>query len=407
MPGVLEGIRVLDIASMWAAPLIGAYLADQGAGVIKVEPPWGDQARRTFSTPPLPNGLSRSWLVAARGKKGIAVDISGPEGKEIVYALVKRSDVLITNFRPPVARRLGYDYESLRAINKGLVYARVGAYGEKGPYAEKRGYDRIFQALSGMMRKSGPEGVPRNAGIWAADMSAPWAMCYGIALALMDRERSGEGQEVSTSLLQMSMAMQAVDLVKADSEMGTGGESGEEYANQPLYLPYQCSDGEWVNIVVITDKEFQGLCEALEIMDLLEDARFSTPLGRIQNGEVLFQVLAGVFSTRPLPEWLRILEDHDVPCAPVLGTDDVFDSPQIEANGFIAEVDYPGVGKTRMINAPVRLSGRPGQVGTRAPGLGEHTEQVLRELGYSEERLGTMEKDGVAVRGASAETMIE
>ena len=399
MPGVLEGIKVLDIASMWAAPLIGAYLADQGADVIKVEPPWGDQARRTFSSPPLPNGLSRSWLVASRGKKGIAVDISKSEGKEIVYALVERSDVLITNFRPPVARRLGYDYESLRAVNKGLVYARVGAYGERGPYAEKRGYDRIFQALSGMMRKSGPEGIPRNAGIWAADMSAPWAMCYGIALALMHRDKTGEGQEVGTSLLQMSMAMQAVDLVRADSEVGSGGESGEDYANQPLYLPYRCSDGEWVNIVVISDKEFQGLCEALEILDVLEDSRFATPLGRIQHGEVLFQVLSGVFSTRPLSEWLKILEEHDVPCAPVLSSNDVFDSPQIEENGFIAKVDYPGVGRARMIDTPIRLSARPGAVGVRAPGLGEHTEQVLKELGYPEGRIGELERGGVVVRG--------
>ena len=399
MPGVLERIKVIDVASMWAAPLIGAYLADQGAEVIKVEPPWGDQARRTFSSPPLPNGLSRSWLVAGRGKRGIAVDISKPEGKEIVYALVERSDVLITNFRPSVARRLGYDYETLRAINRELVFARVGAYGERGPYAGKRGYDRIFQALSGMMRKSGPEGIPRNAGIWAADMSAPWAMCYGITLALMHREKTGEGQEVSTSLLQMSMAMQAVDLVRADSEAVAGGESGEEYANQPLYLPYECSDGEWVNIVVITDKEFRGLCEALEILDVLEDVRFSTPLGRIQNGEVLFQVLAGVFSTRPLSEWLEILEGHDVPCAPVLGASDVFDSLQVEANGFMAEVDYPGVGRAQMIDAPVRLSGRPGEVGARAPGLGEHTEQVLRELGYPAERIEELERGGVVGRG--------
>lgn len=407
MPGVLEGIKVLDLASMWAAPLIGAYLADQGAEVIKVEPPWGDQARRTFSSPPLPNGLSRSWLVASRGKKGIAIDIAKPEGKEIVYALVKGSDVLITNFRPPVARRLGYDYESLRTINQGLVYARVGAYGEQGPYAGKRGYDRIFQALSGMMRKSGPEGMPRNAGIWAADMSAPWAMCYGITLALMHREKTGEGQEVSTSLLQMSMAMQAVDLVRADSEAGPDAESGEEYANQPLYLPYQCSDGEWVNIVVITDKEFQGLCEALEITDVLEDARFSTPLGRIQNGEALGQLLAGVFSTQPLVEWLRILEDHDVPCAPVLGSKEVFDSPQINANGFMAKVDYPGVGETQMIGVPIALSGNPGGVGARAPGLGEHTQQVLTSLGYSNKRIDELERDGVVVRGEGLDSGAE
>ncbi len=399
MPGVLEGIRVLDIASMWAAPLIGAYLADQGADVIKVEPPWGDQARRTFSSPPLPNGESRSWLVAGRGKRGIAVDISKPEGKEIVYALVERSDVLITNFRPSVARRLGYDYESLREMNRGLVYAGVGAYGERGPYADKRGYDRIFQALSGMMRRSGPEGTPRNAGVWAADMSAPWAMCYGITLALMHREKTGEGQEVSTSLLQMSMAMQVVDLVRADSEVASGGESGEDYANQPLYLPYRCSDDEWVNIVVISDKEFQGLCEALDITHVLDDLRFSTPLGRIRHGDVLYQVLAGVFSTRPMGQWLKTLEEHDVPCAPVLNRSEVFNSPQVKANGFMAEAEYPGVGRAVMIDAPVRLGRMPGRVGERAPLLGEHTEEVLRSLGYSEERIKELKGSGVVSLG--------
>ena len=135
MPGVLEGIKVLDIASMWAAPLIGAYLADQGADVIKVEPPWGDQARRTFSSPPFPNGESRSWPVVGRGKKGIAVDISKPEGKEIVYALVERSDVLISNFRPPVCPTPGIRLREFGPVNKGLVYARVGRTESKGPYA--------------------------------------------------------------------------------------------------------------------------------------------------------------------------------------------------------------------------------------------------------------------------------
>ena len=148
MPGVLEGIKVLDIASMWAAPLIGAYLADQGADVIKVEPPWGDQARRTFSSPPLPNGESRSWPVVGRGKKGVAVDISKPEGKEIVYALVERSDVLISNFRPPVARRLGYDYESLRAVNKDWCTRGLGRTGTGARMLRNgamTGYSRRFR----------------------------------------------------------------------------------------------------------------------------------------------------------------------------------------------------------------------------------------------------------------------
>ena len=391
MPGVLEGVMVLDMASMWAAPLAGAYLADQGAEVIKVEPPSGDNARRTFSSAPMANGESRSWVVAGRGKRGIAVDIVRPEGQEIIFRLVKKSDVLLTNFRLAVARRLGYDYETLRRINPGLIYARVSAYGDKGPYAARRGYDRIFQALSGMMRQSDPDSPPLAAGVWAADMSSPWAACYGIALALLHRERTGKGQLVETSLLHMSLAMQAVDLVRAE---GDSVGQKEDYSNQALYQPYQCADGQWINIVVISDKEFEALCCAMEEPHLAKDPKFARALDRIKNGQVLYELLSGHFSTRPLHQWLEALQEHDVPCSPVLSRSEVFDSPQISANEFMARMEYPDVGSTEMVSVPVRLKERPGQITRRAPLLGEHTKEVLQEVGYTQDEVSSLfEKD--------------
>lgn len=382
MSGVLEGIRVIDMASMWATPLAGTYLADQGADVIKVEPPWGDQARRTFSTRPMANGESRSWIMVGRGKRGIALDIACPEGREIVYRLVKNSDVLLTNFRAAVAHRLGYDYRSFLDLNPGLIYVRVNAYGDQGPYAERRGYDRLFQALSGMMRQPGPDQPPMAAGVWASDMSAPWVVCYGVTLALLHRERTGEGQQIETSLLHMSMAMQAVDMVSVEREMPSE-DPMERYANQALYLPYQCSDGQWVNIVVISDREFEGLCSALEVSHLARDSKFATALDRVGNGHILYEILSGVFSTLPLDHWLKLLQQHDVPCAPVLLRDQVFDSPQVQANQFTAKMEYPEVGITETVGIPLKLSRQPGEVKRRAPLLGEHTREVLAEAGYT------------------------
>ena len=395
MPGVLEGTRVLDMASMWATPLAGAYLADQGADVIKVEPIWGDNARRTFTSPPMANEESRAWPMVGRGKRGIALNISCPEGQEVIYRLVRTSDVLLTNFRLEAARRLGYDYETLQAINPRLVYVRVGAYGDSGPYAERRGYDRLLQALSGMMSQMVPDGPPLSAGVWAADMSTPWAVCYGICLALLDRERTGQGQTVETSLLHMALSMQAVDLVRAETESLSEAERNE-YANQALFSPYQCRDGLWINLIVLSDGEFTSLCEALEAPHLSKDPMFAAPLDRAKSSQVLYELLSGLFATRTREEWLDALFRHDVPCAPTLSRNEVFGSSQISSNEMMVRLPHPEVGETEMVNVPVRLGDRPGKVWRRAPLLGEHTEEVLGEVGYSPEEIAAMKRNSTA-----------
>ena len=386
----LEGVRVLDLSSMWAAPGAGMYLADQGADVIKVEPPGGGDARRLFTHPNLGNE-SPSFLLLNRSKRGIVLDLRKPEGQDIARRLAAASDVLIHNFRSRVAERLRLAYGDLEPINPRLVYVALSAYGKKGPYAERRGYDLILQAMSGMMHRQLPDGTPIGAGIWAADSSTPMLLAYGVALALLQRERTGRGQQVETSLLEAAVAMQAVDMVKPQAERG----AERAPANQATFAPYRASDGRWLLSVVLSDKEFASLVEALELPHLADDPRYASQQARSDHREELFGLLEGIFSTRSRDEWLRHLEDHDVPCAPILARDDVYDSPQVTANGVMTELAHPTAGPTKMMNIPLRLSANPANVRRHSPLQGEHTDEVLGELGYSEADIARLREAAV------------
>ena len=390
----LEGVKVVEVAQVWAAPGAGMYLADQGADVIKIEPPWGDDARRVFTQPPLPDGESRSFLPLNRNKRGIAVDISSPEGQDIVYRLVDQSDVFIHNFRPGVEEKLGYDYNSLNQRNPRLIYAVVSAFGTEGPYANRRGYDLLFQSLSGILSKRrDEEGVPISSGVWVADSSAPIALAYGISLALLARHRSGRGQRVETSLLHMALAMQTVDLVRTAAETSQGGDT--DFSRQALYSPYRCQDGGFVIMVVLSDQQFAGLCRALDLEHLLSDVDYSDNLKRAQKSAELHELISGILSTRPRDHWLRVLEDADVPAAPVLERDEIFDHPQVAANRMLTVQDHSQAGAVDMVNIPVRLSDTPGSLRSPAPVLGQHTGEVLRELGFDDEAINRLRAENV------------
>ena len=390
----LERVKVVEVAQVWAAPGAGMYLADQGADVIKIEPPWGDDARRVFTQPPLPDGESRSFLPLNRNKRGIAVDISSPEGQDIVYRLVDQSDVFIHNFRPGVEEKLGYDYNSLNQRNPRLIYAAVSAFGTEGPYANRRGYDLLFQSLSGILSKRrDEEGVPISSGVWVADSSAPIALAYGISLALLARHRSGRGQRVETSLLHMALAMQTVDLVRTAAETSQGGDT--DFSRQALYSPYRCQDGGFVIMVVLSDQQFAGLCRALDLEHLLSDVDYSDNLKRAQKSAELHELISGILSTRPRDHWLRVLEDADVPAAPVLERDEIFDHPQVAANRMLTVQDHSQAGAVDMVNIPVRLSDTPGSLRSPAPVLGQHTGEVLRELGFDDEAINRLRAENV------------
>ena len=382
----LEGVNVVEVAQVWAAPGIGMYLADQGADVIKIEPLWGDDARRLFTQPPTAQGESRSFLVVNRNKRGMAVDISCPRGREIVYRLLDRADVFIHNFRPGVDQRLGYDYETLGRRNPRLIYVGVSAFGDRGPYAQRRGYDLLFQSIAGILgKRRTPEGVPISSGIWVSDASAPMAMAYGVALALLVRQRTGRGQRVETSLLHMALAMQSVDMVRVEQEDPAGG--SVDYSSQALYSPYRCQDGKFLIMVVLNNQQFAALCRALELEHLIDDPAFADNLKRAQRSGELRELIEGILATKPREEWLSILERHDLPAAPVLERDEVFEHPQIRDNEIMAFQKHPMAGKVEMFNVPVRLSENPGGLRRPAPLLGQHTEEVLGELGYDAARI--------------------
>ena len=390
----LEGVKVVEVAQVWAAPGAGMYLADQGADVVKIEPLWGDDARRVFTQPPLPGGESRSFLPLNRNKRGMAVDISHPAGREIVYRLVDGADVFIHNFRPGVENRLGYDYDTLAGRNPRLVYAAISAFGKEGPYAHRRGYDLLFQSLSGILDKRRDEaGVPISSGVWVADSSAPIALAYGIALALLSRHRTGRGQMVETSLLHMALAMQSVDLVRTEAETARRDET--DFSRQALYSPYRCQDGGFVIMVVLSDQQFAGLCRALDVEHLLRNPDYSDNLKRAQKSAELHELISGILSTRPRDHWLRLLDEMDVPAAPVLKRDEVFDHPQIAANGMLAVQEHSRAGRVDMVNIPVRLSDTPGGLRSPAPILGQHTGDVLRELGCDDAEIARLREQGI------------
>ncbi|MCZ6615479.1 MAG: CoA transferase [Chloroflexi bacterium] len=396
--GVLDGIKVLDMATVWAGPLASAYLADQGAEVVKVEPKEGEMLRRIQVHRPVVSGEARSFLVADRGKRSIAVNITVPQGQEIVYRLVKTADVLIHNFRPDVPERLGYDYPTLSHLNSRLIYVEVAAYGYRGPYARRRGYEPLFQSLAGVMdRQRLPDGTPIGAGVWLSDMATPFAIDTGVALALYHREKTGLGQKVETSLLHMELAMQTVDLVGVEHEEPlTGGP--DDWRADPVWAPYQSSDGKWVIICAITNKEFRDLCNALEMPTLPEEPQFATPRARGQNREDLYTLVSGVVSTRPREEWLKAFEKHDVPAAPVVDQEEVIDQPQVRENNMVIETEHPVAGRVSTIANPVRLSAAaPDPQPRPAPLLGEHTDEVLGELGYSADEVDSLRGEGVVL----------
>ena len=385
MTDALDGIKVLDLAINYAGPTSSTYLADHGADVIKVERRTvGDTSRRSGNTPFLKLN-SYAFMAINRGKRSITLDISKSEGQEVLRDLVRGADVLVENFRPGVMERHGLGYEALSEINPRLVYASLSAYGSKGPLADQAGFDGLAQGLAGAMYKRDAQGRPQPTGIWICDWGAPMLMALGIMLALFARDRTGRGQRVETSLLQAALAMQFSQLTLVPNNP-TPPREADSAAN----TTYRCADGAYVNINVWLPEQFSRLCRTLDLPDLADDPRNLDPLRRQELNKEFEPILEALMANRPSHEWLAILSEADIPCAPIIDRAQVPFQEQVLANEMMVTIDHPVVGETHIVGTPLRLSETPSVQLKAAPTLGQHTAEILGALGYPPERIAAL-----------------
>jgi crotonobetainyl-CoA:carnitine CoA-transferase CaiB-like acyl-CoA transferase len=350
----------------------------------------GDTSRRGGNTPFLKLN-SYAFMAINRGKRSITLDITKPDGKEVLREMVKGADVLIENFRPGVMDRLGLGYDALSKINPRLIYASLTAFGSKGPWADKPGFDRLAQGMSGAMFKKDAEGRPLPNGIWIADWGAPMLMAFAIMAALYAREHTGRGQKAETSLLHAAMAMQLGQLtVVEDNPTPPRGED-----NPAGYNSYRCSDGVYLNIGVYMPHQFRNLCKALDLPHLADDPRITNPLLRHELDAEVEPIIMALLETQPSKVWLDILVEADVPCAPIIDRAHVPYDEHILANELMVTVDHPVVGRTHIVGTPLRLS-ESGSVPLKAaPVLGQHSDEILGELGYAPGRIEKLRESEV------------
>jgi formyl-CoA transferase len=367
-------------------------LADMGADVIKVEPPGGEETRRGSVQK---NGHSGSFNAINRNKRSLTVDLKKPEGVEIIHRLARTADVFVQNYRPGAAQRLGVAYEDLRALNPRLIYCSISGFGATGPYASRGGYDLIAQGMSGIISVTGEEdGPPAKSGVPLSDLAAGLFGAYGILSALEHRERTGEGQLVDTSLLEAAMALTVWESTEYWSTGRTPRALGSAHRLAAPYQALRASDG-WFTVGANNPKLFEALSRAIGRPDLLSDARFAAPEGRLEHRRALAAEIEKTTLAEPRAHWLARLDAEGVPSGPINTYPEALSDPHTLARNMVVDLVHPGAGPIKNLGVPVKLSDTPGAVDRPAPLLGEHNDTILAELGYGETERQALRAHGV------------
>jgi crotonobetainyl-CoA:carnitine CoA-transferase CaiB-like acyl-CoA transferase len=383
----LSGLKVIDLTRARAGPTAARQLADWGADVIKVEEAGGSSDFTSRYSPDFQN--------LHRNKQSITLNLKDPEGVDILKRMVRRADVLVENYRPDVKHRLGIDYETMRAINPRLIYGSISGFGQDGPYRERPGVDQIAQGMGGLMSITGLPGQgPVRVGIAIADVSAGVFCAMGILLALYERERSGEGQWVQTSLLAAQIAM--LDFQAARWLLGkeVPPQAGN---NHPTGIPtgvFRTADGH-INIAAAGFGIFGRLCKALGVEHLAKDPAYATEQARRENRDKLNALIEDITRTRPSADWIDLLNHAGVPCGPIYRMDEVFADPQVRHIGIARAIESPKHGRQELVGQAVELSRTPWGLRKATPEKGEHTDEVLVSLGCDEQEIARLRSRGV------------
>jgi len=392
--GPLTGLTILDLSRVLSGPYCTMLLGDMGARVIKVEQPVRGDDTRTWG-PPFVGTESAYFLGTNRNKESVTLNFKDTQGRAVLERLVERADVLVENFRPGTLERLGLGYDAVRQRNARLVYCSISGFGQTGPRRQEPGYDAVIQAEGGLMSVTGDaDGPPFRLGVAIADLVAGLLAAQGIVLALYARERSGRGQHVDISMLDGVVSLLSYH---ASMYLTTGVVSrrvGNRHATIAPYETFDASDGEFF-LAVGNDEQFVRFCRAAGLQDLPTNPRFATNPARVVNAADLKARLSPVLRQRPRGYWLETLSAAGVPCGAVRDVAEVLSDPQLAARHMIEAVEHVALGPLKVLGVPIKLSDTPGAVRTAPPVLGQHTDAVLRELGFDDGEVVEMRKNGV------------